>query len=161
MRKLASSDLQKHYYSGTIHRWQNATSSPSSASLNVPSRMVPMRMFSALIVSLILFSTASIAEAGGRHRCQPRCVQYRQVVHRQPRCVQYRHCQPRCVQQPSQPIYVDPIHSDSQTKYIAQPQPQANPNIIENSQPASVPDKDKPYMQRPSDFGRTPYNQGA
>ena len=38
---------------------------------------------------------------------------------------------------------------------------QANPNIIENSQPASVPDKDKPYMQRPSDFGRTPYNQGA
>jgi len=125
-----------------------------------------MRMFSALIVSLILFSTASIAEAGGRHRCQPRCVQYRQVVHRQvvhrqPRCVQYRHCQPRCVQQPSQPIYVDPIHSDSQTKYIAQPQPQANPNIIENSQPASVPDKDKPYMQRPSDFGRAPYNQGA
>jgi len=32
---------------------------------------------------------------------------------------------------------------------------------IENSQPASVPDKDKPYMQRPSDFGRAPYNQGA
>jgi len=125
-----------------------------------------MRLFTALIVSLILFSTASTAEAGRKHRCQPRCVQYRQPVHCQPRCVQYRqpvHCQPRCVQpqpQPQpQPIYVDPIHSESQTKYIAQPQ--LNQNIIENPQPASVPDKDKPFMQRPSDFGRVPYNQGV